>query len=99
MIPKKFTRKIEDFVCKHCGFRVKGTGYTNHCPRCLWSRHVDINPGDRANRCQGMMEPARVEKKGDELILVYICEKCRETKKNKVGKSDDLEKVIEIMRE
>ena len=23
-------------------------GYTNHCSQCLWSKHVDINPGDRS---------------------------------------------------
>jgi len=23
-------------------------GYTNHCSQCLWSKHVDINLGDRS---------------------------------------------------
>ncbi|MBU3901416.1 RNHCP domain-containing protein, partial [Patescibacteria group bacterium] len=47
MQSKKFQRKIEDFVCGHCGPKIKGTGYTDHCPKCLWSQHVDVNPGDR----------------------------------------------------
>ena len=49
-----FIRKTEDFICEHCGREVRGNGYTNHCPYCLWSKHVDINPGDRAAGCGGL---------------------------------------------
>ena len=52
---KKFIKVKEDFVCEHCGAEVKGDGYTNHCPKCLWSKHVDVHPGDRAAECGGMM--------------------------------------------
>lgn len=24
-------------MCEHCSAEVLGTGYTNHCPKCLWS--------------------------------------------------------------
>ena len=58
---KRFNRRIEDFTCEHCGTEVHGNGYTNHCPNCLWSKHVDINPGDRAADCGGLMEPIAVE--------------------------------------
>ena len=51
----RFTRVVEDFTCGQCGAAVTGDGYTNHCPLCLWSRHVDINPGDRAAECGGLM--------------------------------------------
>lgn len=44
---KHFTKTVEDFICAHCGTHVRGNGYTNHCPECLWSKHVDNNPGDR----------------------------------------------------
>jgi len=44
---KKFQKRIENFTCEKCGLFVKGTGYTDHCPNCLWSKHMDINPGDR----------------------------------------------------
>jgi len=57
---KKFKRTKENFTCENCGFLVEGDGYTNHCPRCLWSKHVDINPGDRCSNCFGMMEPIDV---------------------------------------
>ena len=29
----------EDFICENCGAFVVGTGYTSHCPQCLWSKH------------------------------------------------------------
>ncbi|MBR6751902.1 MAG: RNHCP domain-containing protein, partial [Alphaproteobacteria bacterium] len=44
---KQFVKRVENFTCAHCGAEVFGNGYTNHCPKCLWSRHVDNNPGDR----------------------------------------------------
>ena len=96
-LKKKFSRKFEDFVCDHCGFSVSGTGYTNHCPSCLFSRHVDVNPGDRANLCKGPMRPVQIENKGDRYIIVHRCEKCGEIKRNKTSKEDNFEKVIEIL--
>ena len=60
---KQFQRKKENFVCEHCGQEVIGNGYTNHCPSCLHSKHVDINPGDRAETCGGLMEPVDLELK------------------------------------
>lgn len=59
-IEKKFTRTPEDFTCLVCGQAVEGTGYTDHCPSCLWSLHADINPGDRRADCRGLMEPIGV---------------------------------------
>jgi len=56
MQKKRFQKRIEDFVCERCGAFVKGTGYTDHCPECLWSKHVDVNPGDREAECGGLME-------------------------------------------
>jgi hypothetical protein len=42
-----FTRRRENFTCLRCGTPVRGSGYTNHCPRCLWSRHVSALDDDR----------------------------------------------------
>ena len=38
----------EDFICENCGKDVEKSSYTarDHCPYCLYSKHVDINPGD-----------------------------------------------------
>ncbi|OGZ46141.1 MAG: hypothetical protein A3C84_05105 [Candidatus Ryanbacteria bacterium RIFCSPHIGHO2_02_FULL_48_12] len=96
MEEKKFQRKKEDFICKHCGFFVSGNGYTNHCPQCLWSRHVDINPGDRAAMCEGMMEPVRVELDHGEFVLVHRCRSCGFMRRNKVAPEDDLETLVRI---
>jgi len=61
MKKKQFQKRKEDFTCGNCRLSVKGNGYTNHCPRCLWSLHVDVNPGDRSEVCRGMMRPIGVE--------------------------------------
>jgi predicted RNA-binding Zn-ribbon protein involved in translation (DUF1610 family) len=93
-----FTRKIEDFICTNCATKVKGTGYTNHCPKCLWSRHVDVNPGDRAADCGGMMAPMDIEIKSGEYIISHECIKCGHEKKNKTVEADDMDKIIEISK-
>lgn len=85
---KLFTKNDASFICGHCGKEVLPLGYSsrNHCPFCLWSLHVDINPGDRANECRGLMEPIRVEtdpKKG--FVIVHRCTKCGEIKRNRAA--------------
>jgi hypothetical protein len=94
---KKFQRTIEDFICENCGVEVKGSGYTNHCPRCLWSKHVDINPGDRSEYCKGMMEPVGIEKSGDTFFIVHKCIKCGFKRRNKRNDNDDQEAIMELV--
>ena len=72
----KFTKIDEEFICEYCGKKVPKLGYTcrNHCPYCLHSKHLDINPGDRAEECHGILEPIGLEtnsKKG--YIIVFKC--------------------------
>jgi hypothetical protein len=93
---KKFQRKIEDFTCDHCGFHIEGNGYTNHCPDCLWSKHVDVNPGDRLHACQGMMRPVHVETKDGSYIITHQCQKCGAEKRNKIAPNDDFEQLSKI---
>jgi predicted Zn-ribbon and HTH transcriptional regulator len=93
---KKFQRNIEDFVCSECGFSVAGNGYTNHCPKCLWSRHVDINPGDRLAVCQGAMEPVSIELKGEEYVITHQCVKCGFVRKNKTTKGDNFDAILAL---
>lgn len=85
----KFQRRKEDFLCAHCGVFVVGNGYTDHCPACLWSRHVDINPGDRAQSCGGMMEPVWAERKGTGYRIYYRCQKCLAPHRVKATEADD----------
>lgn len=93
---KKFTRVVEDFVCGNCGFEVRGTGFTNHCPKCLWSKHVDVNPGDRASECGGLMKPVGIEVVKDGYVITQRCVKCGHTKKNKSAPDDDYEEILKL---
>ena len=84
----QFTRTQEDFTCEVCGTQVQGNGYTNHCPNCLASKHVDINPGDRASTCHGIMDPVGFEIRNGKEYIVHECEKCGYTRRIKVAKED-----------
>jgi len=93
---KTFTKRIENFVCAHCGADVLGNGYTNHCPKCLWSKHVDNNPGDRASDCGGMMKPISVTPDKNGYIITHKCEKCGKTIKQHSSENDDIDAIIAI---
>lgn len=93
---RKFQRRIEDFVCENCQGPVKGDGYTNHCPQCLWSKHVDNNPGDRENICGGLMKPSGAFLKKGQWHVLHRCQKCGQEKTNKVSQEDNLEVLRKI---
>lgn len=95
---RKFARRIENFVCENCGQTVVGNGYTNHCPVCLYSKHVDDNPGDRECSCQGIMEPVSVAVQRDEYVITFKCKKCGVTKKCKSAPDDNFDTILEIMQ-
>lgn len=85
---KRFTKNDAGFVCKNCGFEVQPLGKTsrNHCPRCLCSIHIDINPGDRASECLGLLVPIFCEpdpKKG--YVITHKCKKCGDIRRNKAA--------------
>lgn len=92
----RFSRKKEDFDCAVCGAHVMGDGYTNHCPKCLSSKHVDVNPGDRASPCQGIMPAVSLVHKNGADYIVHRCVRCGHTRPNKVGKDDDFEAVMAL---
>ena len=94
-----FKKTIENFVCQKCGFSVEGDGYTNHCPQCLWSKHVDVFPGDRTEKCEGMMEPIRVEVKKGNYTIIHKCQKCGVEKPNKGVKNDNFDMLVQISAE
>jgi rubrerythrin len=95
----KFQKRVEDFICEHCHRAVEGNGFTNHCPHCLWSKHVDVNPGDRAATCGGLMKPTDVIHETGEYHLVHTCVKCGYTKKNKLSPADDFDMALTISKE
>lgn len=74
-------------------------GYScrNHCPNCLYSKHVDKNPGDRKEDCHGMLEPTGIEidgKKG--YVIIFKCQKCGAIRKNKAAKDDNMDLIIKL---
>ena len=95
---KLFTKNDNSFICEHCKKEVQPLSYTSrdHCPYCLYSKHVDINPGDRLNTCMGLLKPIGIEKFKGTYKIVYKSEKCGETHKNIMAKDDDNDLIIEL---
>jgi DNA-directed RNA polymerase subunit RPC12/RpoP len=84
------------FQCSHCGVAVSndapGTSHRNHCPACLWSRHLDRNvPGDRSATCSGGMEPIAVTVRGEgRWVLIHRCTDCGRLRLNRIAGDDNL---------
>jgi hypothetical protein len=96
MSDSKFKKKKEDFKCENCGFEVEGNGFTNHCPHCLWSKHVDIFPGDRSENCSGLMKPINTEQNKGEWSIIHKCQLCSKIQKNKISPQDNFDLVVKI---
>ena len=90
--------KDESFICENCHKNVEKLNYTarDHCPYCLYSKHVDINPGDRENTCQGLLQPISIEKFKSTYKIIYKCQKCNQLHKNITANDDNYEKIIEL---
>lgn len=87
------SRVDSDFACVVCGWKVPalahGTRHRNHCPRCLWSRHLDEEPGDRRQSCREPMEPVAIEVRGDgEWAIVHRCRGCGHLRANRIAGDD-----------
>ena len=97
---KLFSKNDNFFICEHCNKEVNPLVYTSrdHCPYCLYSKHVDINPGDRSNTCLGTLIPIDIEvnnKKG--YIIKYKCNKCGTTHNNKAAEDDKFKTILSVM--
>lgn len=95
---KRFNMIDEEFICENCGKRVTKLNYSarDHCPFCLYSKHVDINPGDRLNECRGLLGPVGIEKFKNTYKIIYKCKKCGELHKNVASKDDDFNIIIDL---
>jgi hypothetical protein len=93
------------FICRHCGQKVlpvTNGSYRNHCPFCLFSMHIDLEPGDRQCLCHGLMKPVGLKyhtKKG--VQVVHECLDCGKRSVNKVAEftvqPDDVDEVIKLL--
>jgi RNHCP domain len=86
------------FTCQRCKHQIPaasfGTRHRNHCPCCLWSKHLDDEPGDRAAVCRGMMEPIAIEVRRDgEWAIVHRCAACGVIRANRIA-GDDIERSL-----
>ncbi len=91
--------KIE-FVCVNCGCEVPpqiDSSIRNHCPKCLYSLHVDIFPNDNANSCHALMRPIDAIENEGQLFLVHKCTFCDKSSKGRVVIDDNYEVVIKIL--
>lgn len=87
-------RTRENFRCANCAHDVSGNGYTNHCPECLWSMHVDVYPGDRAATCRAPMRPVRLLYERGEFMVLHECTNCGLKRRNRASGDDRLSALI-----
>jgi len=102
-----------DFDCMHChghvsvNPRLSGVQNRNHCPYCLWSRHVDLfAAGDRLESCRASMKPIGLTLKSTlkkynsatagELMLIHQCTGCGKVSINRIAADDDAQTILAV---
>lgn len=95
---KKFNMIDEEFICENCNKKVNKLNYSarDHCNYCLYSKHVDIMPGDRANNCHGLLVPIGIEKYKNTYKIIYKCNKCNKIHKNIMATDDNYDEIIAL---
>jgi len=102
----------DGFQCKHCQAYVCSASFLsgvlnrNHCPYCLWSRHLDLyEAGDRLAACKSLMEPIGLTFKTTrkkygagqgELMLIHLCTGCSHISINRIAADDDPATILSI---
>jgi hypothetical protein len=103
------------FICSHCHAfvytrsGVSGVQNRNHCPYCLWSRHLDLYAaGDRLSACKARMEPIALTVKQTrknygpgrgELMLVHACTECETVSINRIAADDDPQSLFAVFED
>ena len=101
-----------DFICKHCNtyvsshYSMSGVQNRNHCPCCLWSRHLDFqHAGDRLSACKALMKPVGLTFKRNfkkyesglgELMVIHQCTECKQISINRIA-ADDIPQTITMV--
>jgi hypothetical protein len=93
--PSRRQTETEEFKCGHCktfvGPPISGGRHRNHCPLCLYSKHVDRTPGDRKNDCRSLMEPIGTAfRRNGEQVIVHRCLGCEEVRYCRAAADDHL---------
>ena len=98
MDKKKFTMIDEAFTCQNCKSKVNPLNYTarDHCPNCLYSIHIDNNPGDRSCDCKGLLKPIGIDHFKDTYKIIYCCVKCGMIKRNIMARDDNMDEIIRL---
>lgn len=97
---KRFHKINDGFICEVCKAENPPAEKTcrNHCFKCLHSKHVDINPGDRANVCKATLKPIGLEVKGGlPSAIKFKCTKCSFEGRNKIALDDDREAIFALI--
>lgn len=109
------SRQDGDFQCKKCQIYVtsnplvSGVLNRNHCPCCLWSRHVDLfQPGDRLSACKSLMKPIGLTLKrtrnkygseAGEIMLVHQCQACSFISINRIAADDVPQNILQVLND
>ena len=104
----------DGFTCRYCGafvcsaIALAGVIHRNHCPYCLWSRHLDLErAGDRLSACKAPMRPIGLIKKktpkkyrngAGELMIVHRCTGCERVSINRLAADDDPETLLAVFK-
>ncbi len=91
------------FRCVHCSVEIStnatATAHRNHCPMCLWSRHVDNSVGDRRSTCLSAMKPLglSIKEPGEELMIVHQCVACDKIIRNRIAGDDNSFVIMDLL--
>lgn len=97
---KKFVKNNTGFSCLICKAVVPAhpSSSRDHCNHCLFGLHVDNFPGDRANKCGGILVPVGLNIKGETKTIMYRCQKCGKAIRCIAAPDDNFEKLIELSK-
>ena len=86
---KRFNMIDEEFICENCGNTISKLKYTarDHCM-----------PGDRQNKCLGLLKPIGIEKFKNTYKIIYKCTKCNQIHKNIMANDDNFDLIIELSK-